>query len=62
MELFVMSLVQSIGSWGKSTQSCSATSHALLYSILFSSVLISAVGVYVWRRFIRTQPGVKACV
>jgi uncharacterized membrane protein YidH (DUF202 family) len=55
------SIVKAIGSWGRSTQSCSATSQALLYSIIVSSILISAVGVYVWLRFIRTQP-MKASV
>ena len=45
-----------MGAWVRSTQSCSATSHALMYSIMASTVLISVGGVFVWRRFIRTQP------
>lgn len=38
------------------SKQCSGESHALLYAIFIMAVLISAGGVYVWRRFIRTQP------
>lgn len=51
-----MNLFNSLMLWKKSTEMCSPESYALLYSIITSSVLISLAGVYVWMRFIRTQP------
>lgn len=42
--------------WGKETYSCSAESHTFAYTLLIMSVIFSTGGVYVWRRFIRTQP------
>ena len=46
-----------IFSWAQSTQMCSAGSQALLYTMIASALSIAAAGFYVWRRFIRTQPG-----
>lgn len=45
-----------MGAWLRNTESCSAVSHALIYSIMTVTVLISIAGFFVWRRFIRTQP------
>ena len=43
--------------WAQNTQMCSANSQALLYAMIASSLSIAAAGFYVWRRYIRTQPG-----
>jgi hypothetical protein len=43
----------------RTSERCSAESHTLIYLIMGSSLLITCIGVYVWLRFIRTQPGVK---
>jgi phosphate/sulfate permease len=50
------SWIRGIAAWGKSTNSCSAESHVLIYLIVVMALLISVGGVFVWRRFIRTQP------
>lgn len=56
MEFDSITWFKVIAAWGKSTNSCSAESHVLMYSIVVMAVLISVGGVFVWRRFIRTQP------
>ena len=35
---------------------CSLASHALFYSTILMTFMISVGGFYVWRRYIRTQP------
>lgn len=52
--------MESIFSFAKTAQMCSPTSQYLLFSIIFSSLMISVGGIYVWRKYIRTQPGVVA--
>lgn len=39
-----------------SSASCSPYSHALMYSIFVTTILISVGGFFVWRRFIRMEP------
>jgi hypothetical protein len=46
----------------RSTNTCSAESHALMYSVAASTVLIAVGGFYVWRRFIKTKPSAEMCV
>lgn len=41
--------------WRQGTQMCTPHSHAFLYVLIASSSAIALGGVYVWRRFIRTQ-------
>ena len=57
MSIFDFTFFKILRAWYQSTESCSAYSHALMYAVLVSSVLIAVGGVFVWRRFIRTQPG-----
>lgn len=52
----VVWLVNGLVRWQRGTQMCSASSHAFLYVLFASSLAIAIGGVYVWRRFIRTQP------
>ena len=48
---------QFMGSWFARSQMCSPASHYLVYSIIASSAIISAGGVYFyWWRFIRPLP------
>ena len=49
-------LVNGLVTWHRSTYMCSPASHAFLYVLIASSTAIALGGVYVWRRFIRTQP------
>lgn len=57
-----MEFFTSLFSWAKSTQMCSPMSQTLLFSIILSSLLIAVGGVYVWRRYIRTQPAPNAAM
>lgn len=52
----VIDVARGLIRWQRSTQMCSAPSHAFLYTFMASSTAIALGGVYVWRRFIRTQP------
>lgn len=52
----VSGLLSGLVRWQRSTQMCSPPSHAFLYVLIASSTAIALGGVYVWRRFIRTQP------
>lgn len=49
-----------MSAWAESTNSCTPQSHGLMYSIMVMTVMMSIGGFYVWRRFIRTQPGMKS--
>lgn len=51
-------LVASATGWGHKAYSCSPESHALVYAIMAMAVGISAGGVWVWKRHIRTQPSI----
>lgn len=56
----VLAFGASITGWGRKAYSCSPESHALAYAIVAMALMISIGGVYVWRRFIRTQPAENA--
>lgn len=62
MEFDALALFWALADWVESTNRCTPFSHALLYSIAAMSVMISVGGIYVWRRFIRSQPVVKVGV
>ena len=53
-------LLMGLSSFFVRSQSCSAESHYFTYAIFAQAVFWSAVGVFVWRRFIRTQPGASS--
>jgi hypothetical protein len=48
--------VKAITGWGARAYSCSPQSHALMYSIIAMAILMSFGGIFVYKRFIRTQP------
>jgi len=59
MEIGLMDIIQFVMNVGQHKYTCSLVSYSLVYAILAMSLVISAGGVYVWLRFVRTQPRVK---
>lgn len=59
MEFDAVALFMALADWSETANRCTPFSHALLYSIAAMSLMISAGGIYVWRRFIRSQSVVK---
>ncbi|HJV75116.1 MAG TPA: hypothetical protein VJ654_12900 [Noviherbaspirillum sp.] len=50
-------VINAIGSifYSANAHQCSATSYALMYSILAEALIVSAIGVYWWRRMFAVQ-------
>lgn len=59
MEIGLMDIIQFALNVGQHKYTCSPITYSLVYAVLAASLAISAGGVYVWLRFVRTQPEVK---